>query len=509
MSNNNPNIPHQNPISNPQYDINSMQGYDQHQPQMPPQQQQHQKPPQNMSNNPQNPSTTFKQRLYMAFNVYKVGERYYKEQSFELALDRFENAEKVVNQVYPYIQNDPQLKEKTDQFKKTLDFYLKSVRHQIQHKYEFKPRAGFASVDSKAKSAEEMKRWVKEAFAPPQQQQQQYQYQQRQQPQQQQQQYNNNNNNRNVPQNDNNNNNKKKDDKQIVGNELRERVLSEIIDTAPGVKFTDVVGLDSAKQILREIIIIPNLRPDLFTGLRSPPRGLLLFGPPGTGKTMIAKAVATECKCTFFNISASSLTSKYLGESEKLVRALFELAFEKEPSVVFIDEIESILCKRSDSENEAMKRLKTEFLIQFDGVGSSADAKVLIIGATNRPFDLDPAVVRRLPKRVYVGPFNEVEKKGFIKTIIQQNECTITDSQFEQIAKMCTNYSNSDLKELCREAAYEPLRELTGDSLKDVTKLRAIKYEDFEKALKKVRGTLTKDVLKELEVWNSQFGALN
>ena len=496
-NNNNHNIPHQNPMSNPQYDINSMQGYEQnqHQPQMPPQQQQQH----------QNPNTTFKQRLYMAFNVYKVGERYYKEQSFELALDRFENAEKVVNQVYPYIQNDPQLKEKTDQFKKTLDFYLKSVRHQIQHKYEFKPRAGFASVDSQAKSAEEIKRWVKEAFAPPQQQQQQYQYQQQRQ-QQQQQQYNNNN--RNVPQND-NNNNKKKDDKQIVGNELRERVLSEIIDTAPGVKFTDVVGLDSAKQILREIIIIPNLRPDLFTGLRSPPRGLLLFGPPGTGKTMIAKAVATECKCTFFNISASSLTSKYLGESEKLVRALFELAFEKEPSVVFIDEIESILCKRSDSENEAMKRLKTEFLIQFDGVGSSADAKVLIIGATNRPFDLDPAVVRRLPKRVYVGPFNEVEKKGFIKTIIQQNECTITDSQFEQIAKMCTNYSNSDLKELCREAAYEPLRELTGDSLKGVTKLRAIKYEDFEKALKKVRGTLTKDVLKELEVWNSQFGALN
>ena len=492
-NNNNHNIPHQNPKSNPQYDINSMQGYEQnqHQPQMPPQQQQH-----------QNPNKTFKQRLYMAFNVYKVGERYYKEQSFELALDRFENAEKVVNQVYPYIQNDPQLKEKTDQFKKTLDFYLKSVRHQIQHKYEFKPRAGFASVDSQAKSAEEIKRWVKEAFAP---QQQQYQYQQQRQ-QQQQQHYNNNN--RNVPQND-NNNNKKKDDKQIVGNELRERVLSEIIDTAPGVKFTDVVGLDSAKQILREIIIIPNLRPDLFTGLRSPPRGLLLFGPPGTGKTMIAKAVVTECKCTFFNISASSLTSKYLGESEKLVRALFELAFEKEPSVVFIDEIESILCKRSDSENEAMKRLKTEFLIQFDGVGSSADAKVLIIGATNRPFDLDPAVVRRLPKRVYVGPFNEVEKKGFIKTIIQQNECTITDSQFEQIAKMCTNYSNSDLKELCREAAYEPLRELTGDSLKGVTKLRAIKYEDFEKALKKVRGTLTKDVLKELEVWNSQFGALN
>ena len=449
MSINNPNIP-------PQYDINSMQGYEQNQHQM---QSRQGMPPQNMQNNPQNPNISNKQRLFKAFNIYKEGEKHFKEHSFELALDSFEKAEKIVNHVYPFIQNDLNLKDKTDQFKKTLNFSLKSTRHQIQHKYDFKQRAGFASVDNQAKSAEEMKRWVKEVLAPPQQQHQ-YQYQQLQK-QQQQQQYNNNNN-RNVPQSD-NNNNKKKDDKQIVGNELRERVLSEIIDTAPGVKFTDVVGLDSAKQILREIIIIPNLRPDLFTGLRSPPRGLLLFGPPGTGKTMIAKAVATECKCTFFNISASSLTSKYLGESEKLVRALFELAFEKEPSVVFIDEIESILCKRSDSENEAMKRLKTEFLIQFDGVGSSADAKVLIIGATNRPFDLDPAVVRRLPKRVYIGPFNDVEKKGFIKTIIQQNECTITDSEFEKIAKMCTNYSNSDLKELCREAAYEPLRELSGD----------------------------------------------
>ena len=251
------------------------------------------------------------------------------------------------------------------------------------------------------------------------------------------------------------------------------------------------------------------MRPDLFTGLRSPPRGLLLFGPPGTGKTMIAKAVATECKCTFFSISASSLTSKYLGESEKLVRALFQLAFEMQPSVVFIDEIESILSKRKEDENDAMKRLKTEFLIQFDGVGSSEETRVLIIGATNRPFDLDPAVIRRLPKRVYVGPFNDEEKKGFIKKIITQNKCDIKDEEYLKIAKMCNNYSNSDLKELCREAAYEPLRELNSSTLKKVNELRPITFEDFNKAIRKVRGTLTEGILKQLEKWNQEFGALN
>ena len=318
-----------------------------------------------------------------------------------------------------------------------------------------------------------------------------------------------NNINNNIRPNNNINNNVKKDDKAIVTNDLRDKILSEIVESKPDVKFDDVVGLVEAKQILKEIIIIPNLRPDLFTGLRSPPRGLLLFGPPGTGKTMIAKAVATECKCTFFSISASSLTSKYLGESEKLVRALFQLAYEMQPSVVFIDEIESILSKRKEDENDAMKRLKTEFLIQFDGVGSSEENRVLIIGATNRPFDLDPAVIRRLPKRVYVGPFNDEDKKGFIKKIITQNKCNITDEEFMKIAKMCNNYSNSDLKELCREAAYEPLRELNSSSLQKVSELRPIVFDDFNKAIRKVRGTLTENILKQLEKWNQEFGALS
>ena len=437
--------------------------------------------------------TQYKNALKYAYDMFLSGTKDYKSYSLELALDKFEKALEVVNKTYPHIVNDPNLKPTTDNFLKQLNQHIERTKFQIKNKYEYKTNAGFASQDDYKQ---------KVYFVPI-----------------------NNNQNQNInnnqkqniknPQNQNsqkpNQQNQKKENEKVVSNDLRDKVLSEIVDSKPGVKFSDVVGLDGAKQILKEIIIIPNLRPDLFTGLRSPPRGLLLFGPPGTGKTMIAKAVATECQCTFFNISASSLTSKYIGESEKLVRALFELAFEKTPSVVFIDEIESILSKRKEDENEAMKRLKTEFLIQFDGVGSSQDARVLIIGATNRPFDLDPAVVRRLPKRVYIGPFDKEERKFFIKEIISQNDNTITDEEYGKIAELCNNYSNSDLKELCREAAYEPLREISTNvqKLENVNKLRPICYEDFVKAVKKVRGTLTKDVLNQLQKWNNEFGALN
>ena len=124
-----------------------------------------------------------------------------------------------------------------------------------------------------------------------------------------------------------------------------------------------MAGLESAKEALKEAIILPIKFPQLFTGARKPWKGILLYGPPGTGKSFLAKACATECESTFFSVSSSDLVSKWQGESERLVKNLFEMAREKKPSLIFIDEVDSLCGKRTEGENESSRRIKTEFLV--------------------------------------------------------------------------------------------------------------------------------------------------
>ncbi|PKU83736.1 Katanin p60 ATPase-containing subunit A1 [Dendrobium catenatum] len=289
---------------------------------------------------------------------------------------------------------------------------------------------------------------------------------------------------------------------------LVEMINSAIVDKSPSVKWDDVAGLEKAKQTLLEMVILPTKRRDLFTGLRKPPRGLLLFGPPGNGKTMLAKAVASESEATFFNVSASSLTSKWVGEAEKLVRTLFMVAVSKQPSVIFMDEIDSLLSSRLANENDSSRRLKSEFLVQFDGVTSNQSDLVIVIGATNKPQELDDAVLRRLVKRIYIPLPDQSVRRLLFKNKLKGQAFSLPNADLDRLVKDTEGYSGSDLQALCEEAAMMPIREL-GSKILTVqpNQVRPLSYEDFKKAMAVIRPSLQKSRWEELEQWNMEFGS--
>lgn len=285
-----------------------------------------------------------------------------------------------------------------------------------------------------------------------------------------------------------------------------EAILNEVIQVNP-TTWEDIAGLNTVKKIIREIIIWPMERPDIFVGLRAAPKGILFFGPPGTGKTMFGRVIATESRSTFFNISASSLTSKWIGDGEKMVRALFAVARVKAPSVIFIDEIDSILTARSDSEHESSRRMKTEFLLQFDGCGTSNEERILVIGVTNRPQELDDAARRRLVKRIYI-PLPDFEaRKQLIKHLVKNYDCSMSEADFEKIAKFTEGYSGADMNSLCREAAMGPLRDVNTDIQNiDAANIRPISIRDFGRASRQVKSSVDPDDVKMYEDWDVKFG---
>uniref|UniRef100_A0A8C7FYJ7 Spastin n=1 Tax=Oncorhynchus kisutch TaxID=8019 RepID=A0A8C7FYJ7_ONCKI len=289
-----------------------------------------------------------------------------------------------------------------------------------------------------------------------------------------------------------------------VDSKLANLILSEIIDSGSSVRFEDIAGQELAKQALQEIVILPALRPELFTGLRAPARGLLLFGPPGNGKTMLAKAVAKESNATFFNISAASLTSKYVGEGEKLVRALFAVARELQPSIIFIDEIDSLLCERREGEHDASRRLKTEFLIEFDGVQSGGDERVLVMGATNRPQELDEAVLRYC-RPVWLGQGTRLK---LVKNLLEKHGNPLAQKELSQLARMTEGYSGSDLTSLAKDASLGPIRELRPEQVRNMAanEVRNIRFSDFVESLKKIKRSVGPQTLDLYVRWNKDYG---
>jgi spastin len=289
-----------------------------------------------------------------------------------------------------------------------------------------------------------------------------------------------------------------------IDTRLKEIILNEVVEEkADSIEWDSVVGLGEAKRTLEEAVILPLVRSDLFKGLRRPAKGVLLYGPPGNGKTLIAKALALRSKARFFNMSASSLTSKWVGEGEKLVKALFLIARYVQPSVIFIDEVDSLLSARRSDENDAARRLKTEFLVQMDGVGTSDDDKVLVLAATNRPFDLDDAVLRRFARRILV-PLPDASARGeMIEQLLRHESTRLSSNDLDRVVKTTEGYSFSDLKSLCGEAAMGPLRDYRPDQLAhvDAQKIRPIQLRDLLDALKRVTASTSPETMHQLRSW--------
>lgn len=239
---------------------------------------------------------------------------------------------------------------------------------------------------------------------------------------------------------------------------LRGALSSAIVSEKPNIQWSDVAGLTSAKEALKETVILPVRFPQLFAGKRKPFKGILLYGPPGTGKSYLAKAVATEADSTFFAVSSADLVSKWQGESEKLVRSLFEMGREAGKSIIFIDEVDSLCGSRSEGESDSARRIKTEFLVQMDGVGKGEVGSVLVLGATNVPWELDSAIRRRFEKRVYI-PLPEASARAYmIKMNVGNTPNSLNEADYEVLGERSEGASGADCSVLVREALMMPLR---------------------------------------------------
>ncbi|CAL0330094.1 unnamed protein product [Lupinus luteus] len=313
----------------------------------------------------------------------------------------------------------------------------------------------------------------------------------------------------------------------VTENEFEKKLLADVVPPSDiGVSFDDIGALENVKDTLKELVMLPLQRPQLFCKgqLTKPCKGILLFGPPGTGKTMLAKAVATEAGANFINISMSSITSKWFGEGEKYVKAVFSLASKIAPSVIFVDEVDSMLGQRENSgEHEAMRKMKNEFMVNWDGLRTKDTERVLVLAATNRPFDLDEAVIRRLPRRLMVKLPDSPNRAKILKVILAKEELS-PDINLDAIASMTDGYSGSDLKNLCVAAAHHPIKEILEKEKKDRAAalaegrpapslcssgdIRPLNNDDFKYAHQHVCASVSSESVNmtELSQWNELYG---
>mmetsp|Transcript_31095 Transcript_31095/g.68069 ORF Transcript_31095/g.68069 Transcript_31095/m.68069 type:complete len:600 (-) Transcript_31095:54-1853(-) len=313
--------------------------------------------------------------------------------------------------------------------------------------------------------------------------------------------------------------------------ELIQMLERDCVDRCPQVPWDAIAGLEQAKSLLEEAVVLPLLMPEYFQGIRRPWKGVLMFGPPGTGKTMLAKAVATQCETAFFNVSASTMASKYRGDSEKLVRLLFEMARFYAPTTIFFDEVDALGSKRGEaSEHEASRRVKAELLVQMDGVGTTKDSeegdpdgaaaqpkRVMVLAATNRPWDLDEALRRRLEKRIYI-PLPAAEGREQLFQINLGEVKLGFGVEVAALVRLTEGYSGADVTSVCRDAAMMGLRKRMQKARQEgisLAKMQMLKDEvdvpvtqdDFLEAIKNVSRSVGSEDLQHFADWMKEFGS--